>query len=369
MSFFGSFFFSKLNFSCSSGKSKICPNSHHLAIKIIHLEYIVQYLLSHSLILQNSHHGRFKSLLKKKKIFFSLSFFAPKQIFCHPQNLPQYSLPPPKRHHLSPSPLPFLIVFLSSPKNPKYNPAITITIAIATFSMAESTPEQHQLESSWSFWYDDHKKSSDFQSYQQGLQELSKFDTLEDFWASYSHLSKPDTFPRECSVYLSRDGQTPAWETFPQGGCWLLRVRKKNSLIDRLWEELVFACISELFELPDIVCVGVTTRLREDVLSIWNLDNSNQNIRFLIGEKLRKILNLDETTNVEYKTFRSSIKDKSSFKNARGYAYAPTAPNTTTANNQSHNTANKSQDKAPKKPQQQQPPPPQQQQQQTAVAK
>ena len=139
-------------------------------------------------------------------------------------------------------------------------------------------------------------------------------------------MAKPDTYPRECSVYMSRNGEVPAWETFPQGGCWLLRVRKKNSLIDRLWEELIFACIAELFELPDIVCVGVTTRLREDVLSIWNVDNSNPNIRFIIGEKLRALLNLDESTNVEYKTFRSSIRDKSSFKNARGYAYALQAP-------------------------------------------
>jgi hypothetical protein len=79
--------------------------------------------------------------------------------------------------------------------------------------------------------------------------------------------------------------------------------------------------------MPDIVCVGVTTRLREDVISIWNNDNSNPNTRFVIGEKLRSLLNLDETTNVEYKTFRSSIKDKSSFKNARGYGYAPQGNN------------------------------------------
>lgn len=210
------------------------------------------------------------------------------------------------------------------------------------------------LQSSWSFWYDDHKKSStDFKSYQQGLQKLSDFKTLEDFWATYSHMAKPDTYPRECSVYMSRNGEVPAWETFPQGGCWLLRVRKKNSLIDRLWEELVFACLAELFELPDIVCVGVTTRLREDVLSIWNVDNSNPNIRFIIGEKLRALLNLDETTNVEYKTFRSSIRDKSSFKNARGYAYAPSAPAPTSTSAPAPATKSEQKPKQPQQPTQQ----------------
>lgn len=113
----------------------------------------------------------------------------------------------------------------------------------------------------------------------------------------------------------------PAWETYPDGGCWLVRVRKKNTLIDRLWEELLFACIGELFAMPDVVCVGVSTRLREDVLSIWNCSNENDQTRFLIGEKIRTLLNLDATTNVEYKTFRHSIIDKSSYKHTVNYAY------------------------------------------------
>eukprot|EP00461_Guttulinopsis_vulgaris_P004706 UN04708 len=134
-------------------------------------------------------------------------------------------------------------------------------------------------------------------------------------------MQKPDSLPSQTSLYLTRDGAIPAWESFPNGGCWILRVRKKNLLIDRLWEELVFSCIAELFEMQDIVCVGVSTRLREDVLSIWNVDNTNPNTRFVIGEKLRTLLNLDATTNVEYKTFKLAIKDKSSFNNAKTYGY------------------------------------------------
>jgi len=114
----------------------------------------------------------------------------------------------------------------------------------------------------------------------------------------------------------------------------------------------VFACIAELFELPDVVCVGVTTRLREDVLSIWNNNNnSNPDIRFIIGEKLRALLNLDETTNVEYKTFRSSIKDKSSFKNTDEYGYiAPPQFNTKPHlnNNNNNNNNNSFQNRTPK---------------------
>jgi translation initiation factor 4E len=185
-----------------------------------------------------------------------------------------------------------------------------------------------KLQSEWAFWYDDRKMHlSDFNEYQQALKKLGSFTTLEDFWAHYSHIANPDSYPRECSLYLARDGATPAWESFPDGGCWIIRVRKRNTLIDRLWEELCFACVGELFESPDVVCVGVSTRAREDVLSVWNKDNTiNSQTRFTIGEKLKELLNLDESTQVDYKTFRSAIKDGSSFKNAKSYVYSQNAP-------------------------------------------
>lgn len=152
---------------------------------------------------------------------------------------------------------------------------------------------------------------------------------MEDFWRHYSYISNPDSFPRECTLYLIRDGAIPAWESFPEGGCWIVRVRKRNTLIDRLWEELCFACVGELFDNPDVVCVAVSTRHRDDILSIWNKDNTIPTNRFVIGEKLKVLLNLDESTQVDYKTFKHALKDGSSFKNAKSYIYSPPAATTT----------------------------------------
>lgn len=177
-----------------------------------------------------------------------------------------------------------------------------------------------KLQSEWAFWYDDRKPHlADYAEYQQSLKKLGSFDTLENFWRHYSYIANPDSYPRECSLYLVRDGATPAWESFPKGGCWIIRVRKRNTLIDRLWEELCFACVGELFGIPDVVCVAVSTRAREDVLSVWSKDNSSH---FAIGEKLKELLNLDESTQVDYKTFRHAIQDGSSFKNAKSYVYS-----------------------------------------------
>ncbi len=184
------------------------------------------------------------------------------------------------------------------------------------------------LQSEWAFWYDERKPhTADFSDYKQSLIKLSSFNTLEGFWQTYSNIANPDSHPRECSLYLVRGKATPAWESFPNGGCWIIRVRKRNTLIDRLWEELCFACVGELFAHPDVCCVGLSTRHREDVLTVWNIDNRNPNTRFVIGEKLRELLNLDSSTQVDYKPFIDAIQDRSSFKNAQSFVYAqPPAP-------------------------------------------
>ena len=128
---------------------------------------------------------------------------------------------------------------------------------------------------------------------------------------------------------MFRKNLVPAWETFPKGGAWIIKVRKKNGVIGRLWEELLFACVGELFEEPDVVGVVLSSRSSQDLLSVWNSDNTNGDVRFRIGDRLRDILNLDESTQVEYKSFQSAISDGSSFRNAATYVYAAAAAGAT----------------------------------------
>jgi len=185
----------------------------------------------------------------------------------------------------------------------------------------------HQLATPWTFHFDKKlPKPANFKNYAQNLQKLGKFDTLEGFWKHYSNLKSPDAIPNGHNLFMFRHSLTPAWEVFPKGGTWIIKVRKKNGVINRLWEELLFACVGEMFEASsDIVGVMLSIRNRDDLLSVWNKDNvKDPEVRFKIGEKLREILNLDESTQVEYKHFKSAIKDGSSFRNAKAYMYAAT---------------------------------------------
>ena len=38
----------------------------------------------------------------------------------------------------------------------------------------------------------------------------------------------------------------PWCQTFPKGGCWIIKVKKRNGVIGRMWEDLLFACIGEV---------------------------------------------------------------------------------------------------------------------------
>lgn len=105
-----------------------------------------------------------------------------------------------------------------------------------------------------------------------------------------------------------------------------MKVRKGNGVVNRLWEELCFACTGEWFGEPDVVGVVLSVRSRDDNISIWHLDSSDTARRMSIGEKLKDLLNLDESTQLEYKHFRQAMQDNSSFRNAKAYVYAPTAP-------------------------------------------
>lgn len=185
----------------------------------------------------------------------------------------------------------------------------------------ETGEERHALETVWTL-YCDHKVkgvSASFDAFKAQLKRLGSFNTVESAWRHLAYLKRPSQLPLDWNVYLFRHGGVPAWESFPAGGCWLIKVRKANGQVDRLWEELCFAAIGEMFAEPAVVGVCVSTRLRYDVISVWDRD---ARVRFRIGERLKELLNLDESSRVEYKEFRSSIRDGSTYRGGTPYVYS-----------------------------------------------
>eukprot|EP01126_Amoeba_proteus_P007135 TRINITY_DN1253_c0_g1_i4.p1 TRINITY_DN1253_c0_g1~~TRINITY_DN1253_c0_g1_i4.p1 ORF type:complete len:219 (+),score=62.39 TRINITY_DN1253_c0_g1_i4:746-1402(+) len=77
-------------------------------------------------------------------------------------------------------------------------------------------------------------------------------------------------------------------------------MKKHGHLFSRMWEELLIAAIGEVFEESDVVGVVLRLRKGEDSLALWNKD---QTLRYRIGEKLKKILQLPANCpGMEYQT-------------------------------------------------------------------
>lgn len=162
-----------------------------------------------------------------------------------------------------------------------------------------------------------------FKQYESNLKALGTVETLEGFWKLHAWVKPADQLPTDHNLHLFRNQSIPAWESFPKGGMWIVKVRKGNGVVSRLWEELCFAAIAEQFEEPDVVGVAISTRQRYDNVAVWNR-TYNEEKMVKIGEKLRMLLNLDESTKVEYKFFGDAMRDGSSFRNAKAFTWKPT---------------------------------------------
>nr|AMA65231.1 eIF4E-2 [Amphidinium carterae] len=190
----------------------------------------------------------------------------------------------------------------------------------------EFDPDEAPLETAWTFWSD--KKTSDKKEsdqYMEGLKQLGSFNTVQGFFRHYAWLQRATDLPRDHSVLLFRKGYKPMWEEFPDGGCWIVRIKRKLSpgFVNHMWENLMLACIGEAFAMPDVVGCVLSTRVKDDVLSIWNLSNRMGDTRFRIGEKLKEILALDMNALIQYKDHMQSLQDYSTYRNAKNYMFAP----------------------------------------------
>lgn len=186
-------------------------------------------------------------------------------------------------------------------------------------AITSNAPVETPLQSGWQIYFSKKPDSAtNLNQFAHSLNELGSFNTLEGFWRHYSFMSQPSDLASNLNVMVFREGLTPAWESFPKGGCWIVRVRKGNGIINRLWEELLISVVCELFHDLDLVGVTLSVRERNDMLSVWTQSEK----RFPIGERLKEILSLDMSTLVEYQLFSNATKNLSTFRNTKAYVYA-----------------------------------------------
>ncbi|GAB1518362.1 hypothetical protein RhiTH_001421 [Rhizoctonia solani] len=176
----------------------------------------------------------------------------------------------------------------------------------------------HPLKSTWVIWFHQRQNRTPqtLINYEEGIKRVTAFSSVESFWSIFTHLNPPSNLQPTTDYLIFHSGvQRPVWEDpmNVKGGKWSIRLRK--GVADRLWEDLILALIGDQFEDEDEVCGCVlSVRIQEDIISIWNKDESNSQVLNRIRDTTRRVLNLPPSTTFEYKSHNESLQDKGSFR-------------------------------------------------------
>ncbi|XP_076453853.1 eukaryotic translation initiation factor 4E type 2-like isoform X2 [Babylonia areolata] len=173
---------------------------------------------------------------------------------------------------------------------------------------------EHPLQYNYSLWFS--RRSPKTTTYNQSLQFVFSFASVEQFWTMYAHLVRPSELTGHADYHLFKEGIRPMWEDEAnrQGGKWIIRLRK--GLASRCWENLILAIMGEQFMVGEEICGAVVSiRFQDDVLALWNRTASDQATTTRIRDTLKRVLNLPANTIMEYKTHNDSLKDNTSFRN------------------------------------------------------
>ncbi|XP_008845577.1 eukaryotic translation initiation factor 4E type 1B [Nannospalax galili] len=161
----------------------------------------------------------------------------------------------------------------------------------------------HPLQYRWALWFFKNDRS---RAWQDNLHLVAKVNTVEDFWAMYSHVKLASKLSSGCDYALFKDGIEPMWEDNrnKRGGRWLVSLAKQQRHIelDRLWLETLLCLIGESFEEYNREVCGavVNIRTKGDKIAVWTSEAENQAGVLHIGHVYKERLGLSSKTIIGY---------------------------------------------------------------------
>ncbi len=188
-----------------------------------------------------------------------------------------------------------------------------MSIPPAKISLTSNSVEKTKLKSRYAFWYTisediyqiPPKTKIDKSEYENQIKKIAEFETIEDFWAIFQHLRKPDSCRPGIEFQLFRYGVKPIWEddNNKNGGKVTIKLRKDFTTI--IWEEMIFALIGDV--LPNEVKeqingIVVTSRKDFNTLQIWIKSCEKKTIDN-IENCIRDLLQIPPEVTLEFKQF------------------------------------------------------------------
>jgi hypothetical protein len=61
--------------------------------------------------------------------------------------------------------------------------------------------------------------------------------SIEDFFSLYCYLKRPSEIPADHKLMLFRSDKKPLWEEYPDGGTWVVAMKRKDEEdLNKKWE-------------------------------------------------------------------------------------------------------------------------------------
>lgn len=98
---------------------------------------------------------------------------------------------------------------------------------------------KHPLQFTWTLWYQEMDRSKNWED---TLNEVTSFSTVEDFWSLYNHIKSPSDIKAGSDYSLFKTGVRPMWEDEgnKRGGRWMLNInRGQRQDLDKYWLDTV----------------------------------------------------------------------------------------------------------------------------------
>ncbi|ESQ55611.1 hypothetical protein EUTSA_v10026131mg [Eutrema salsugineum] len=159
-----------------------------------------------------------------------------------------------------------------------------------------AVPESHQLEHSWTFWFDNPSVKSKQTTWGSSLRSVFTFSTVEEFWSLYNNMRHPSKLAGGADFYCFKHNIEPKWEDpiCANGGKWTMTFPKEKS--DKCWLYTLLALIGEQFDHGDEICGAVVNiRGKQERISIWTKNASNEAAQVSIGKQWKEFLDYNNS--------------------------------------------------------------------------
>ncbi len=174
--------------------------------------------------------------------------------------------------------------------------------------------EKTKLSQKYAFWFRISeeilknkipKQNLDSSEYESQVKKIAEFDTIEDFWAIFQHLKKPDNCNPGIEFQMFKENIKPMWEDEfnKNGGKLSLKLNKGYTTI--IWEELILGIIGNI--LPKEISEGIngivfSSKKESNILQIWFKDY-NKNYTGELEQCVRDLIQIPNEVPIDIKKF------------------------------------------------------------------